>query len=274
VCVPGDLDCPVQSCRALRDSGATTEDGLYWIDPDTNGVGAFRAYCLLSGTYHSGGWTLAVVSSDDSNQTWTWDNRAYWTNNVVFGDVDILDHDFKSKALSELPMTDVLFIHQPSGIWAVYAGIDTGERSLGELIDMISPDGLANCYGPDLTTDDFEDPADEQFNGFPMTAGDLTLQERLCDTNLYFNAQDRDGRDCGEGNGDDTFGPGWNASNDTDNCPFDDPSKAALGPSKSRESLEMCPQRIAGEGLGFGFALRLNTGARGGAENYMQVFVR
>ena len=67
----------------------------------------------------------------------------------------------------------------------------------------------------------------------------------------------------------------WNASNSgNDNCPFDDSHKASLGPAMSHASQESYPQRVAGEGLGFGVVLRENTGGRGTAENYMHVYVR
>ena len=46
-----------RSCKSLLDSGHSTGNGLYWLDPDgSSSIGAFQAYCDMS----NGGWTLVT----------------------------------------------------------------------------------------------------------------------------------------------------------------------------------------------------------------------
>ena len=72
--------------------GFSTGDGLYWIDPDGTGPNApYQAQCLMDTSYDGGGWTLVAVSSDDGQDTWTWNNRNYWdTDTTTFGSLNAL----------------------------------------------------------------------------------------------------------------------------------------------------------------------------------------
>ncbi|MFU8804216.1 MAG: fibrinogen-like YCDxxxxGGGW domain-containing protein, partial [Bradymonadaceae bacterium] len=63
------------------------------------------------------------------------------------------------------------------------------------------------------------------------------------------------------------YGPAWSGDNDS-GCSFDDPGQRfGLGPDSNSPSTER-------EGRGFGWALGLNTGSSGAAENYLQLFIR
>ena len=85
-------------------------------------------------TTDGGGWTLVLVSSDDSQDTWTWFNRNYLsTDTTVFGSLSSLNQDFKSEAYHQAQVNDVLFIHYPSGIWAEYDDISLGEN-MGDIV--------------------------------------------------------------------------------------------------------------------------------------------
>ena len=251
--------CPGLSCRDILEQGFSTGDGAYWIDPSSEGP--YQVYCDMS--LDGGGWTLTMVSSDDNQTTWTWDNRHYLdSDTTTFGSLDALDHDFKSAAHHEVVYEDLLFLHQPSGVWAAYAGVGDGG---GTFAAAIEETGAPACY--------------EHGQGYPLTGGTLALEGRLCSTELFLNAPDRDGGDCGYGNHNDTWGPAWSAENN-DGCPFDDPTGSSMGPDSSNASAEIdasfvysgSPGTIYGHG--FGFALGANVGSPGAAENYLQVYVR
>ena len=70
---------------------------------------------------NGGGWTLVLVSSSDGVETWTWNNQTLWTTNQTpVGTLEALNEDFKSPAYHTTKYRDIAFIHQPSGVWAVY----------------------------------------------------------------------------------------------------------------------------------------------------------
>ncbi len=249
-CLTGsDASCPAADCATILSDGDSLGDGTYWIDPI--GSGAYEVWCDM--TTDGGGWTLVSVSSDDGQDTWTWDDRALLTTDTTtFGDLGATHEDFKSLALNEVPFSDVLFVHAPSGDWAAYDSVHDGSSDIGTYIDGV---GESQCW-------------DEATDGIPMTAGTITATSNLCTTDLFFNAADADGQStCKCTECADTHGPAWSTSSNS-SCPFDDPGRrASLGPSKRNNTLEQ-------GGQGFGWALDLNTGAEGAAENYVWFLVR
>jgi hypothetical protein len=251
--------CDPKSCLELKQKEPNTPSGIYTVDPDGENPGeSFEVYCEME--KDGGGWTLAMVSSDDGQHTWTWNQRTLMTTNTTLvGDVHARNKDFKSRALHALPFKDLLFIHAPSGEWAAYANVSNGSRDVASFMGSIT---APVC---DLSL---------AGNGYPLTAGTLTKRGKLCDTDLYFHLGDFDGFgkvDYCQGVGastNSTYGPGWNIG-DNGGCPFDDPSAASFGP-------DIAPGYVSKEReyAGFGYALELNTGAAGTGSNYLQMYVR
>ena len=258
-------DLPVlASCADLLAFEPALTSGVYTIDPDGPGeIAGLDVYCDMETS--GGGWTLVMVSSDDGNPTWTWVNRTLMTTNQTpVGAVEERNLDYKSIALHSLVLTDLLFVHEPSGIWAAYEGLGASGDDLGTFMDALpSPNCDVNYPG----------------NGFPMTDGTLTVEGALCDTDLYFHPGDWDGLtevECADQTrvfNNPTFGPAWNRASNGD-CPFDDPINAGLGPSPLCIDCEAGQDMVEIPAAGFGAALMLNTGTPGRGENYLQVYVR
>jgi hypothetical protein len=199
-----------------------------------------------------------MVSSDDGQATWTWQQRTLMTNTTPVGSVLTRNKDFKSPAQNSVPFKDLLFVHAPSGKWAAYAGVGNGSTSIASFMAAISaPVCNLSLAG----------------NGYPMTAGTLTASGKLCDTDLYFHQGDLDGTGrvdyCQGTNGQNsTYGPTWSMG-DNNGCPFDDPSGTSFGPDVAPAG-----QTQEVNSYGFGYALGLNTGVAGAAQNYIQMYVR
>ncbi|WP_258183042.1 fibrinogen-like YCDxxxxGGGW domain-containing protein [Enhygromyxa salina] len=242
--------------------GAT--DGIIQIDPDgaAGDIPPAEVFCHMS--KDGGGWTLVFTASDDGEDTWTWNNRAKLAGEPdAVGDLDSTNLDFMSPAYHTLPATDILFIHQPSDVWAHYANVGDGVMTLGQIVLAAgSPVCDYNLGG----------------NGHELAGGTLTSSGQLCDTDLYFNLGDHEMdlascMDFGSGSNTATFGPVWSADKGA-GCPFDDPAEFGLGP---HGPCGACPPNFVStefDYLGYGNALNLNTGAAGAGENYMQIYVR
>lgn len=268
VCGPdgdGNMVCQhPQSCLDYLMFTPNAQDGILTIDPDgaAGSVEAMDVLCHMS--KDGGGWTLVFVSSDDDVDTWTWNNRAKLAAEAdVVGDLDNTNLDFMSPAYHAIPATDLLFIHQPSDVWAHYANVGDGTMTLGQIILAA---GSPVC---DYQLDN---------NGHELAGGTLTASGLLCDTDLYFNLGDHEMdlnscMDFGSGSNTAAFGPVWSANKGA-GCPFDDPAEFGLGP---HGPCGACPSNFSSTEftyLGFANALNLNAGTPGTGENYMQIYVR
>ncbi len=232
--------CP-RDCAAHQASGGV--ESKVFIDPDGDGGRApFEVLCLPE--KDGGGWTLVAIVADDGDETWTWNDRHLWDNDDqrIFGDLNDLSKDLKSRAYHDAPATDVLFIHRPSNTWAAYH--DVGGASQG-LSDVVTAIGGPKCL-------------DAETAGFPLAAGNLQGGD-LCSTKLYFNANDHDGPAGCPGDVE-SYGPVWSAS-PVGNCPFDGPGDYALGTSAGAITTE----------AGDGFAKAINAASD---DDWTEIYVR
>ena len=247
-----------RSCRDYLETAATTSSsGLYRVDLDGAGPRqSFVTRCQMD--RDGGGWTLAVVSSDDGQDTWTWARRDRWTTDTTpVGSAGMLREDYKNEALHELVYRDVMFIHVPSTIWAVYGGVGDGS---GSFSDTLASAPVPNC---------------EPTSGFAKTAGPLLAAGSLCNTDLYLHPGDYDGNQIrcstlfSTGLSDDsTFGPAWSASNNQ-SCPFDDPANTSLGPDFHDDS-----QENPGNGFADALGINVSSGGSGAGINSMRMYLR
>jgi hypothetical protein len=243
-CVRGEEDCPAVSCGERDNTDPST-----WLDP----ADPYEAWC-------DGDWTLVAVVSDDGQDTWTWANRAAWTEaSEPFGDLLLRHRDLRSPAFDRAVAEQLRFAHQPSGVDAVY---DLPRRGV---LSAVLGDEPARCYGDE--------------GGWPMVGGTLQADGALCSTDLFVHPVDQDGDPACDSPAEassDAWGPTWSATSNT-GCPLDDPGEvSSLGPSSVDDhDVEFgYPPSDFARGLGFGQPLGLNTGRRGTGENRVEVYVR
>ncbi|HLT38838.1 MAG TPA: fibrinogen-like YCDxxxxGGGW domain-containing protein [Enhygromyxa sp.] len=252
------------SCANWLASNPGATDNIYMIDPDgaAGPIPPMEVFCHMS--KNGGGWTLLFVASDDDVDTWTWNNRSKMSSaTAAVGMLNARHLDFMSPAYFRMPFSELMFIHQPSNIWAHYAPVHDGSSSFADFLsDITEPVCDFNLAG----------------QGVPLVEGStLSMTGSLCDTQLYFNLGDHDGtlEQCGEvgsPSNSATFGPVWNAVNNS-TCPFDDPAFFGLGP---HGPCGACTSEASTEWdyLGFANALGLNIGQKKVGENYMQMYAR
>jgi cysteine-rich repeat protein len=216
-------DCSVPaSCMDVLLHDPAAASGIHEIDSDgPGGYGAYDAHCDME--HAGGGWTLVIVSADDGHTTWTGQSRELLTTDTfLVGNVAVLEEDYKSAALHVVRFSDLLFVHEPSGVWASYEGVGDGTSDVGTFMSGLP---FPQC---DLDS------------GYPMTDGELTqIGTSLCSTDLYFHAGDYDGSYANEAyceafsgasSATATHGPSWSAAGNG-GCPLDDPDGSSLGPS-------------------------------------------
>ena len=266
-----DRDCQggwYANCREIAKDRPNATTGQYTIDPDgpSNATHAPRkVQCQMD--KDGGGWTLVAVVSDDGQDNWTMGNKAYWTTDkTTFGSLQKLNRDYKNEGIQILPFSDIMFAHSPSGTWAAYYRVGDGQQTLGQVINVWAhPTCLQFLAG----------------HSHAPQAGNIKRQGKICETDLYFNLGDFDGKGeayCKDlkksADNNATFGPSWSIGND-DGCPFDDPALAGLGPTNP-DCTNCSSSDIDKEvdALGFAGPAGLNTGDSGKAKNYMRIYVR
>jgi len=265
VCADGVCDLAA-SCKQIKDEDEGAQSGIYEIDPDgaLGELEVLDVYCDMD--HDGGGWTLVMVSSDDGDNTWTWNNRYFMSSDeMVFGNINELHRDYKSYALHALPFSDLLFVHTPSTIWAAYSGTSDSSMDLGSFMaDIQEPVCSFELAG----------------NGHEKTAGTMTVGGNLCDDDLYFHLGDIDGfntlnhcqnPNVSSHNG--TYGPAWSLGNNG-GCPFDDPASSALGPNNPCQNCGPNAATTENPAHGYAATLGLNTGLAGTGENNMRVYIR
>ncbi len=97
-----DVTCSAVSCKDVYDSGASTGDGLYWIDPDDDGdtSDSWEAWCDM--TNDGGGWTKLFSSHYPT----------FW-NSSIYGDVGSPEDDDFSY------LDDLADFEDSSGAWTL-----------------------------------------------------------------------------------------------------------------------------------------------------------
>jgi hypothetical protein len=248
------------SCNDVLIAGNSQGDGVYVIDPLATGTG-YEVLCDM--TNDGGGWTLGMVSSDDGVTTWTLANAtAMTTNTATVGALSDTNLDFKSPAHHDVAFIDLMFISQPTGIWAGYDGVHDGS---GSFADLLAATPYPNCLG-------------NAAPGFPQTSGTLVPLGTMCTTALYLNPGDHENvNSCSNLSSrwnHATMGPTW-SSGGNNGCPLDDPGvSSGFGPCNNVTATGANESLVEYNTRGFGNPAGLNTATSGTGGNYLQVYVR
>jgi hypothetical protein len=277
--------------------GPQVRSGIYEVKlPDASSPEP--VYCDMD--RHGGGWTLALIASDDGQDTWTWAASQLLTNipaPVGTLSAQLLDFaaatDFKAPAYHALNFSDLLFVHHsaypgagglstPFETWAAYDGVGDGSMTLPAfMLTQQSPSCLPMWENPPHV------PSSALATAYPLTGGTLAATSALCDTNLYFHLGGHasyGGSHCDAPpypTSPHSYGPSWSARLGPDlhyqNC-GSGPGWSSLGlganysvpgqPDPVDESLIELP------GLGFGEALGLNVAESGTGINHLRMYIR
>ena len=114
--------CPAESCLSILNSGYSTGNGVYWVDPQ--GQGAFETYCDMS--KDGGGWTLIMSVVDDNRQLsswnsdnqWNYPGQNRWQDTEIFGNIQTATTsqtgDYKNPAYWLLEGENLMVAHVPN----------------------------------------------------------------------------------------------------------------------------------------------------------------
>ena len=258
LCSPGaDLSNPATNCAAVAAATPGFKSMTAWIDPDGKAGAKIATQTLCDPATTGPAWTLLAVVSDDGQATFTWNAKdAMWGSaETAAGSLLAINKDYRSPLLGSMPISEVYFVHA-SGAWARYP-LGKGTQSLGQVVAATAGPVCYTLTGA----------------GIAMAAGTIAAGGKLCDTNLYLNADDHDSYAvCTNDNDPEpAWGPAWNVNREA-GC-FDDPGwGGSLGPVKSEAATEGGTAQP--EAIGFGWALGLNKGTAGTATNWMRVYGR
>jgi hypothetical protein len=117
-CTPGSREGPAfstlnsraeagRSCSDILDSGESSGDGVYWIDPTGGGTDTFLSYCDM--TTEGGGWTLVMNVHPADGGVVSFTNLNFWLTNAEYGQLDERSsHDYKSPAAYLLTAAQIM----------------------------------------------------------------------------------------------------------------------------------------------------------------------
>ena len=110
------------SAQAIKTLTGTTTDGVYWLRNAANTV-QYQAYCLMSNTYDSGGWThlLSIKTNDGVNHSWA--DTTFWQGATAVGTPANWFNDSKTGAFTNFTgFTQILMLsYSGSGTYRAHA---------------------------------------------------------------------------------------------------------------------------------------------------------
>ena len=109
-------DCPSTSCLDILNQVPTSEDDVYWIDPDGNG--AYEVYCDM--TTQGGGWTLLLKTAGDTDLDY---DDPLWTDYNLLNEssLDLTEVNAKMESFLSLPINELLGCFPTQGGHCIYA---------------------------------------------------------------------------------------------------------------------------------------------------------